>query len=183
MTENRILLGRIGRAQGLRGEVRLTSFTQNPLAVASYGPLESADGKRQFVLEHVSLRKDVIVARIAGVSDRTAAEALVHQELWIERDKLNIAADEDEFLHADLIGCDVVTMDGDVLGKVFDLPNYGAGDLVEITLEGSAKTALLPFTKACVPHIDIAARHVTVVLPQDWLDDTKPDPDEDVSKD
>lgn len=178
-----VLLGRIGRAQGLRGEVRLTSFTQDPLAIAGYGPLDSADGRRQFVITQISQRKDVVVVRFQGVEDRTAAEALVHQELWIARDRITAATGEDEFLHADLIGCTLVSVEGSVLGTVADMPNYGAGDLVEMALAGRARTVLIPFTKAFVPEIDIKARRVTVVLPAGFLDEARPDPGEDLSQD
>ena len=183
MGADRILLGRIGRAQGLKGEVRLTSFTQNPVALGGYGTLESADGKVSFVIESISARNDVVVAKFAGVNDRTAAEALVHQELWVSREKIGVITDEDEFLHADLIGCEIIAADGAVLGKVADLPNYGAGDLLEMALTGRAKTVLLPFTKAFVPEVDIKARRVTVVLPEGFLDEAQPDPAEDVSQD
>jgi 16S rRNA processing protein RimM len=167
---DRVLLGHIGRAQGLKGEVRLTSFTQDPLAIASYGPLESADGKRRFVITQASLRKDIIVARIQGVADRTGAEALVHQELWLPRDRLALAVEEDEFLLSDLIGCSVVTAEGTLIGEVADVPNYGAGDLIEIMPVGGSITVLLPFTKVFAPVVEIAARRIVIDPPDGFLD-------------
>jgi 16S rRNA processing protein RimM len=183
VSQTRILLGRIGRAQGLKGEVRLTSFTQDPVAIAGYGPLENADGTRRFVITEIALRKDVLVARLEGVTDRTGAEALVHQELWVARERIDAATDEDEFLHADLIGCMAVSDTGAALGTVVDLPNYGAGDLIELALEGRAKTVLLPFTKAFVPVVDVPARRVSVVLPEGFLDEAQPERGEDAAQD
>jgi 16S rRNA processing protein RimM len=175
MTSSRILLGRIGRAQGLKGEVRLTSFTGDPLAIASYGALESADGARRFEIEQISQRNDVVVARIKGVNDRSSAEALTNQELWIAREKLAVEVEEDEFLLADLIGCVAHAADGRHVGTVVDVPNYGAGDLVEIALFGAENaknsTALLPFTRAFVPEVDVKARRITVDMPPDLLED------------
>ncbi len=119
----RILLGRIGRAQGLKGEVRLTSFTGDPLAIADYGPLESEDGTRRFEIERISQRNDVVVAKLKGVDDRSAAEALTNEGLWIAREKLPAAEEEDEFLLADLIGCVAHAPDGRHIGEVVDVPN------------------------------------------------------------
>jgi 16S rRNA processing protein RimM len=169
MATDRILLGRIGRAQGLKGEVRLTSFTGDPLAIASYGPLESEDGARRFEIERISHRNGVIVARLKGVTDRAAAEALTNEELWIARDRLPAADGEDEYLLADLIGCTVHGPDGRHVGTVADVPNYGAGDLIEIALFGAEaskhKTVLVPFTRAFVPEVDVKARRITADIP------------------
>jgi 16S rRNA processing protein RimM len=175
MSNQRILLGRIGRAQGLKGEVRLVSFTGDPLAIASYGPLESADGARRFEIERISQRNEAIVAKLKGVNDRSAAEALTNQELWIAREKLSVETEEDEYLLADLVGCVAHAPDGRHVGTVIDVPNYGAGDLIEIALFGAEhaknKTAMLPFTRAFVPEVDVKGRRITVDMPPDLLEE------------
>jgi 16S rRNA processing protein RimM len=175
MISSRILLGRIGRAQGLKGEVRLTSFTGDPLAIASYGPLESADGSRRFEIERISQRNEAVVASFKGITTREAAEALTNQELWIAREKLAVEIEEDEFLLADLVGCTAHAPDGRNVGTVVDVPNYGAGDLIEIALFGAEtaknKTALLPFTRAFVPEVDVKGRRIVVDMPPDLLDE------------
>jgi 16S rRNA processing protein RimM len=182
----RVLLGRIGRPQGLKGEVRLTSFTADPLGIAAYGPLESEDGTRRFAIERISQRGDVVVARLTGVNDRSAAEALTNQELWIARDKIVTASEEDEYLLADLIGCAVHAPDGQPVGEVVDMPNYGAGDLVEIALSGVEnarnrqdmrnKTVLIPFTRIFVPEVDIRARRIIADIPPELMPDAAPEP-------
>lgn len=162
MSGKRVLVGEFGRAHGVRGEVRLKSHTGDPEAIASYGPLTSEDG-RAFVLESVRPQGDMLVARVAGVRDRTAAEALTRVKLYVAREKLDAGElDEEEFLHADLVGLAAETPEGQRLGKVVGLPNYGAGDLVEILPPGRRDTVLVPFTKAFVPTIDIAAGRMVI---------------------
>lgn len=168
MTDDLVLVGRFGRAQGLKGEIRLTSFTGEPAAIAGYGPLISDDG-RSFALESVVARGDVLVARVAGVADRTAAEALTNLDLYVPRARLSAPAAADEFLQADLLGCLVETADGARIGRVVDLPNYGAGDILEIARTGGGHV-LLPFRKEFVPMVDVAMRRIVVNLP-DGLDE------------
>lgn len=170
---DRILLGRIKAAHGIRGEVLVTSFAEAPEDVAAYGPLATADGKRVYELSVVRVTPKGVVARVAGVSDRTAAEALRGTELYVERDRLPEPAD-DEFYHADIIGLDAVTPDGKLVGTIIAIENFGAGDLIEVRLAGSRRTEYVPFTDAFVPAIDIAARRVTVVMPV-ASDDDGPD--------
>ncbi len=108
--------------------------------------------------------KGGVVARLEGVSDRNAAEALKGVELYVDRDKLPAAA-EGEFYHADLIGLAAVDPQGKRLGEIVAVQNYGAGDLLEIRLTGAGKTELVPFTEATVPEVDIAAGRVVVAMP------------------
>src|SRR5881628_2877724 len=133
MAPERILVGRIGAAQGLRGEVRLWSFTADPMAIKDYGPLEAEDG-RSFAIESLRPGKKFLVARLAGVNDRTAAEALRNLDLYVPRARLPKPAAE-EFYHADLIGLAAVTRDGRPLGTVVAVHDFGAGDLVEVRPE------------------------------------------------
>lgn len=158
---DRVCVAQIGAAHGIRGEVRLRSFTEAPMAIASYGPLESEDGKRRIEIEALRPSKDHFVARLAGVRDRTDAETLTNLRLYVPRDRLPPAA-EGEFYHADLVGLAAVTPDGASLGTVTAIHNFGAGDVVEIKPE-SGETMLVPFTDTAVPEIDIAAGRMIVV--------------------
>ncbi|MCE4226862.1 ribosome maturation factor RimM [Methylobacterium sp. C25] len=174
-----VILGEFGRAQGLRGEIRLKSFTSDPLAIASYGPLRAADG-RTFVLTDAKLAPgssaDVLVVRVQGVTDRTGAESLTRVALYCERDKLGTPEDEDEFFAADLVGLDAVDAAGATVGTIIAVPNYGGGDLLEIRSAVGGATALLPFTKAFVPSLDIPNRRVVIDPPEDFFAPAGPKP-------
>jgi len=161
----RVLVAQIGAAHGLRGEVRLRSFTADPMAVKDYGALESEDGARRFEIQALRPAKDVLIARLAGIADRNAAEALCNLRLFVARDRLPPPQD-DEFYHADLVGLAAVGTDGRNLGTVVALHNFGAGDLIEVKLAHGA-SVMLPFTKAVVPEIDIAGKRIVVELPED----------------
>ena len=161
---DRILLGRIAGAHGIRGEVLIKTFTEAPENVGAYGPLSDESGTRIFKLKSVRATPKGVVARLQGVDDRNGAEALKGIALYIERDRLPAAA-EGEFYHADLIGLAAVDGDGKPIGEIVAVQNYGAGDLLEIRLAGSSKTELVPFTDAAAPEVDIAARRVVVVMP------------------
>uniref|UniRef100_A0A9E7ZRF8 Ribosome maturation factor RimM n=1 Tax=Bosea sp. NBC_00436 TaxID=2969620 RepID=A0A9E7ZRF8_9HYPH len=161
--DNLILLGVVGAPHGVRGEVRIKTFTGDPLGIADYGPLTDSKG-RSFEITDIRPAKEVVVARLKDVTTREQAEALNGTELFVARDKLSADADEDEFLHADLIGCSVVGPDGVVLGTVTMVENYGAGDLLDIkTPDG--RFVLMPFTKAFAPRIDMAARRIEAEPP------------------
>jgi len=162
---NRICVARIGAAHGVRGEVKLWSFTEDPAAVAQYGPLETQDGTRCFEIEALRAAKDHFVARIAGVNDRDAAEKLRNIELYIPRARLPKIEETDTFYHADLVGLDAVTPDGARVGTVHALHNFGAGDIIEIAPAGGGDPLMLPFNETTVPKIDVAARQIVVVPP------------------
>src|SRR5579872_6002424 len=161
--KDRICLGQIGAAHGVRGEVRLRSFTADPAAIADYGPLETEDG-RVLALENLRPAKDHFVARIAGVGDREAARALANLKLYVPRERLPQTEDADEFYHADLIGLAAVDDSGKPLGSVIAVHNFGAGDLIEVRT-GGGKTALIPFDAHHVPRVDIAAGTMVVLPP------------------
>jgi 16S rRNA processing protein RimM len=160
-SEQRICVARLGAAHGVRGEVKLWSFTADPAAIADYGPFDTVDGR---VVEIEALRpaKDFFVARLKGVADRTAAEQLRNVELFVPRARLPATADSDEFYHADLIGLAVVDAAGAALGSVVALHNFGAGDIIEVRRAERRDTVLLPFTRAAVPEIDVAGGRVVV---------------------
>jgi len=160
---DRICVAQIGAAHGIGGEVRLWSFTEDPLAVTAYGPLESEDGTQHFEIEALRPAKDHFVARLTGVDDRAAAEKLTHTKLYVPRDRLPPVEDDETYYHADLIGLAAVTPDGAPLGTVTAILNFGAGDLVEIRPEGGGEPLMVPFTDTSVPEIDIAAGRMVVV--------------------
>ncbi len=164
----RICVAQIGAAHGVRGEVKLRSFTADPLAVKDYGALESEDGSARFEIESVRAAKDHLVARLAGVRDRDAAERLRNIKLFVPRARLPAAA-ADEFYYADLIGLAAVTADGREFGTVAAVHNFGAGDLLEIRLAAGGATVMLPFTDAAVPRVDIAAGRIVVEPPEGTL--------------
>jgi 16S rRNA processing protein RimM len=161
----RICVARIGAAHGVRGEVKLWSFTEDPAAAAHYGPLETQDGTRCFEIEALRAAKDHFVARIAGVNDRDAAEKLRNIELYIPRARLPKIEEADTFYHADLVGLDAITPDGARVGTVHALHNFGAGDIIEIAPAEGGDPLMLPFNETTVPKIDVAARQVVVVPP------------------
>jgi 16S rRNA processing protein RimM len=161
----RVCIAQIGAAHGVRGEVRLKAFTADPLGVVSYGPLETEDGRR-IEIETVRPAKDMLVARLKGVADRNAAEALTNLRLYVARERLPAPAD-DEFYHADLIGLSAVTAEGAPFGTVKAVHNFGAGDLLEIEPAAGGTTVMLPFSEATVPTVDIAQGKIVVVPPAD----------------
>ena len=175
-----ILLGEFGRAHGLKGEVRLKSFTSNPAAIATYGPLAASDG-RSVVLTSVRQAPggapDLLIARVAGVATREDAEALNRVRLSVARHKLG-PPEEDEFFAADLIGLAAETPQGEALGTVVAVPDFGGGDLLEIA-PARGPSALVPFTKAFVPAVDLGARRVVVDAPDLFAPAGEPPPDAD----
>jgi 16S rRNA processing protein RimM len=170
--EKRICVAQVGAPHGVRGEVRLKPFTDDPQAVARYGPLETEDGARRFEIESLRPAKDMLVVRLRGITDRNAAEALRNLRLYVPRDRLP-PPEPGEFYHSDLIGLAAVTADGEPFGKVVALHDFGAGDLIEIALAQGGATELLPFTEAVVPEVDIAARRIVVVPPVE-MPETEP---------
>jgi 16S rRNA processing protein RimM len=165
----RICVAQIGAAHGTRGEVRLWSFTADPAAVKDYGPLESEDGT-QFEIESLRPGKDHLVARLAGVRDRAQAEELTNLRLYVPRDRLP-QAQEEEFYHADLIGLRAEGLDGAEVATVVAIHNFGAGDLLELRPSGESRTVLLPFTAATVPVVDTAGGRIVIDPPENLFKD------------
>jgi 16S rRNA processing protein RimM len=173
---NAILLGQIGAAHGIKGEVRIATHTQDPLAIGTYGPLDTDRPGLTITITKLRLQKNVVVAHIKGISDRTAAEKLNGVNLYLDRSKLPEPEDEDDFYHADLLGLEARLESGVVLGQVSAIPNFGAGDLIEIRDPQSGDTYLYPFTKAVVPTIRINEGYLTIVVPLD-VDEGEEEPD------
>jgi 16S rRNA processing protein RimM len=152
MSDKQILLGRILGPHGLKGEVKIKSFTADPLAVASYGAVLAPDGRR-FKLTRARLQGDIVIAAIKGVADRNVAETLKGVELSVTRDDLP-ETDDGEYYQADLIGLAVFDEAGDKVGEVVAFQHFGAGDLIEIARDGGG-TSFVPFADSMVPHVDL----------------------------
>jgi len=165
MRSEKVRVARIGAAHGVRGEVKLWPFTEDPMAALDYGPLETEDGTRQFEIESLRPAKDFLVARLKGIDDRNAAEMLRNIDLFVPRDRLPPIEEDDTFYHADLVGLAAVTPDGAEVGRVMAMHNFGAGDVVEIRPTTGGQTLMLPFTEAAVPEVDVKAGRMVVVMP------------------
>jgi len=159
----RICIARIGAPHGVHGAVKLWTFTEDPLAVKTYGPLVTKDGARQFEVTHAREAKGHLVATLKGIATREDAERLNGVELYVARERLP-DTDDDEYYHADLIGLAAVTTSNEPLGRVIAIHNFGAGDIIEIA-PPHGPTMLLPFTNAVVPSVDLAGRRVVIELP------------------
>jgi 16S rRNA processing protein RimM len=164
-SDSKLLVGRIGAAHGIKGEVRVQSFTEDPLALVSYGPLSTSKAGLTIRILAARTTTNVLVARIEGVNDRNAAEKLNGVELYIDRALLPDPDDEDDFYHADLLGLRAQLADGTSLGTVSAIPNFGAGDLLEVRDERSGDTFLFPFTKAVVPEVKVKDGYLVIDPP------------------
>src|SRR3981189_2596260 len=173
-TRERICVARIGAGHGVRGGGKVWAFPPDPAAVAGYGPFETADG-RLVELETLRPAKEFFVARLKGVPDREAAEALPNGELFVTRERLPDTAESDEFYHADLIGLAVVDAAGGALGTVAAMHNFGAGDLIEVRPAAGRDTVMLPFTQSVVPLVDIAGGRIVVAPPEGAFEAAGPD--------
>lgn len=158
----RICVAQIGAPHGVRGEVKLWPYTADPQSVQDYGPLETEDGATRFEIEALRTAKDHLVVRLKGVNDRNAAERLTNTKLFVSRERLPATDADDEFYHADLVGLAVVDAEGNALGSIAAIHNFGAGDLVEVKPAQGNTTVLIPFTDAAVPVVDIAGRRIVV---------------------
>ncbi len=163
---DRVCVGAIAGAFGVKGEVRLKSFTSEPNDIAAYSPLWSEDGKRSFTIRLTRPVTGGLGARLSGVETRDDAEALKGVTLWADRDKLPSLPD-DEFYHADLIGLSVYDTGGVLIGKVRAVYDHGAGDILEIFGPGRKQTLLLPFTRAFVPTVDLTAGRIIADPPEE----------------
>lgn len=161
-----VLVGAITGAHGIRGEVKLRSFTADPAAIASYSPLETAAGGK-IEVTRVRPNKDGFIAILKGVADRNAAEALRGTELFVPRERLPEPEDDEVYVH-DLIGMPVHLADGSLLGEIVDVADYGAGDLIDVKVDGRKDTVLIPFASQYV--LEAAEDRIVVDLPEGYLD-------------
>jgi len=164
MSGARVCVGAIAGAFGVRGEAKVKTFTDDPGAIATYGPLESEDSSRRFDIKITRQVKGGFAVRLSGVKSREEAEALKGTRLYVDRAVLPVP-DEDEFYYADLIGLRVEGEGGVLLGKVKAVHEFGAGDMLEYVPDRGGETVLVPFTRAAVPVVDIAGGRVVVDPP------------------
>jgi 16S rRNA processing protein RimM len=165
---DRVLLGEIGAAQGLKGEVRLRSYTQDPAAIARYGALDDEHGGK-IEIESLRVTPKALIACIKGVTTRNAAEALNGTKLYVARSRLP-KRDEEEWFHSDLIGLSAVDDQGEPVGTVVAVQNFGAGDLIEVKPAKGGPTVLVPFTRETVPEVDVEGGRLTLVPPEGLFD-------------
>ncbi len=165
MLKEHILVGRFGAPHGVEGEIRLSSFTGDPCAIASYKPLVNESGTREFAILRLRAQKDnLFIAKIRGICDRASAAALTNAALYVPRAFLPKAGEE-EFYRADLIGLRAVTASGESFGRILNVVNFGGGDILELAGANPGEVLLLPFKKEIFPHVDLEAGQVTVLLP------------------
>lgn len=160
---DRICVGAIAGAFGVRGEVRLKSFCAQAEDIATYGPLATEDGKRSFAVKLTRPVNGGLGARLTGVDTKEQADALKGTTLWADRAALPSLPD-DEFYHADLIGLEVVDTGGVSLGRVRAVHDHGAGDILEVL--GPSGVLLVPFTRAAVPTVDLTAGRIVADPPE-----------------
>ncbi len=169
----RVCLGAVSGAHGVRGAVTIKPFTQDPDGVGAYGPVETEDGSKRFGITLTGRAKAGVTAKLDGIDTREQAQALKGTRLYVPRDRLP-DAEEDEFYIADLIGLRVEDRSGSEIGQVVNVADFGAGDLMEVSLagpdDGKKKTVFLPFTLDVVPTVDLEAGIVTVVPPDGMLE-------------
>ena len=159
--DNRICLGAIVGVHGVRGEVKVKSFTEYAEDIDQYGPVENEAGTRKFEIKVVGHSKDLLRVKIKGLDDRNEALALKGTGFYVSKDVLP-ELEEEEFYHADLIGLDVKTEASEVVGEVVGVYNFGAGDMLEIKLKEDGKSEMLPFTKEYVPTINIKDGYIII---------------------
>jgi 16S rRNA processing protein RimM len=176
---SQVCVARIGAAHGVRGQVRLWTFTEDPFAVTRYGALCTLDGSRQFEVMQAHEAKGYLVANLKGIGAREEAERLNGLELYVPRERLPATA-ADEYYHADLIGLRAETAAGEPLGTVIAIHNFGAGDIIEIA-PPKGETVMLPFSNAVVPTVDLAGERVIIELPEKIEEDDR-DPAVDIPR-
>ena len=173
----RILVGQVAGAFGVRGEVRITAYTEDPLALLRYRVLTREDGAPALTLQAARAVKGAVIGRAAEVSSKEAADALRGLRLYVPREALPEPADADEFYLADLIGLQAGSRDGAALGAVKAVHNFGAGDVLELDPGGGRPTRLIPFTREAVPEVQLAQGRIVVVPPLE-VGEREPDVDQ-----
>lgn len=175
-SSSKVCVGQITGAHGVRGLVKVKPFTAAPEDLTAYGPVSDEAGARRLALQLLSWAKDHWIARVDGVADRDAADALRGLRLYVDRAALP-ETEEDEFYHADLIGLPAVLADGSAFGTIRGVFDFGAGEMLEIARHGAA-AVMVPFTRAAVPVVDIAGRRVVIDPPAGLLEPAERPPEE-----
>jgi 16S rRNA processing protein RimM len=163
MSTDRVLLGVVAAPHGVRGLVRIKSFTEDPMSVAAYGPLSDETGKKEYRVEALSAARGAVLARIDGVADRNAAEAIRGLRLYVARERLP-ATGEREWYEADLVGLKAVGTDGRDWGKVVAFHDFGAGSVMEVS-----GGVIVPFNDESVPEVDVEGGKVLIDPPAGLL--------------
>ena len=171
--DNLILVGRVAGAFGVRGEVRLTAYTADPMNLTAYGPLLREDGAAALTVTAARPVKDGLIARTKEIGTKEQADALRGLRLYVPRTSLP-EPDEDEFYLADLIGLEARSPEGEVLGRIKAVQNFGASDMLEIDPGDGRPTWYLPFTREAVPEVRLAEGHVLAVRPAE-IGEREPD--------
>lgn len=162
-------VGAVAGAHGVRGQVRIKSFTAEPADVAAYGPVEVEDGTRRFKLQVVGEAKGLVIVRLDGIGDRDSAEALKGVALYVPRERLP-GTGEDEFLYSELTGLEARSAEGAVLGRVKGVADFGAGELVDVELAAGG-SLMVPFTREAVPEVNVRGGWLAIVPPEFAPDD------------
>lgn len=172
--QGKVCIAQFGAAHGIRGEVRVKLFAEDPDALVAYGPLETADGARRFEFLSARESKTIFVCRVKGLNNRNDVEALTGTRLYVDRDQLP-ELEEEEFYHSDLIGLDVRLEDGSSIGSIVAIHDFGSGDMLDV-MPKRGKGYYIPFTRAVVPEVKVSQGYVLVTPPEGLLDE--PDEDE-----
>ena len=163
----RVCVGAVAGAHGVRGDVRVKSFTQRPEDIVAYGPLEDERGERIIALTLQGRARGLLIGSVEGIGDRDAAEALRGERLYVDRARLPEPEDEDEFYHADLLGLSAVDGAGNRRGEVAAILPAGDAAVLEVDPGGGEETILVPFTRGHVPEIDIPGGRVVIDPPEE----------------
>ncbi len=158
-----VCLGAIAGAHGVRGELKVKTFTENPLDLSAYGVLQNEDGSQFFEITSITANKIGACIRLKGVSSKEAAQALKGTRLYVPRPRLPELTVAEDFYHSDLLGLKAINNIGEDVGTITAVHNFGSGDLLEIGARGSS--FFIPFTKACVPEIDIGTGQLVIIAP------------------
>jgi 16S rRNA processing protein RimM len=166
-----IAVGIFGAPHGVRGELRVKSYTQDPGTIGAHGSLTDKMGRAIFTLTATRVTRDrMLVVRLAGVDSREDAEKLTGVELFVTREQLPPLPD-DEFYHDDLVGLEALTEGGERLGRVVALHNFGAGDILEVAPASGGETLLLPFSKATAVEVDLGNGRIVIAPPREIEDE------------
>jgi 16S rRNA processing protein RimM len=176
-TSRQVCLGVIVGAKGLKGEVRIKSFTAEPADIAAYGPLASEDGKRRFTVKVAGVHSGAVIARLDGVTDRTAADRLKGVKLYVDRAALP-ETETGVYYHADLVGLRARLTTGEDLGPVVAVQNFGGGDILEVARPGEKETTMVPFTAAAIAEVNVKAGEIRIVPLPGLFDDGEEEQDE-----